>query len=383
MRGTRTIGQAPVLRHVALHGALIAIASAVAIAVVHLLLRGSGRSPETIDGSMVVACLIVAVAVGVALLAALLLAVARHRSPATSGPSRRLTGRHRAAANATVWSSIAALAVGAAADAFTPLPGGAVAAGAVIAGLLGAVTGAVHRRAHRQSAYLSFNVVALLLAAGCLASMSMTTTGAWWTLNFSTLGTSNDLAAAWFNFGLILSGLAMAAMSGRLAGGLERQEHGARRGAVATVRVLIAVIGVSLAGVGVVPIDTHEVVHNVFACLAAAAFALLASFTPVLVRRLPRRLTAVSRAALAIEVVAYVAYEGTGLVSLTVFEIVAFALVFVWLIALVVTTHTVMVHELAELDPITVGVISPESRDARPLLTSPSAGMEPALVSLP
>jgi hypothetical protein len=354
MRGTRTtIGQAPILRHITLLATMLVIASAVSIAVVQQLLRLSGRDLSSVDGSVAAACLIVAVLVAAVLLAALLMAAAEHRNrSAATGRAPRVTSGHRATANAVVWAVIATLAVGAAGDAFTPLPGGAVVAGALIAGMLGGVTGAVHRRAHGQAAYRSFNMVALLLAAGCLASMSMTTTGAWWALNFSTLGTSDDLAAVFFNLGLILSGLAMAAMGGRLASGIQRPEHDARRAAVPVVRALIAVIGVSLAGVGLVPIDTDEVLHNVFACAAGAAFALLASVTPVLVRRMPRTLAITSRASLALEVSAFVVYDRLGLVSLTVFEIVAFALVFVWLITLVVTTHPVVIHEISELESV-------------------------------
>jgi hypothetical protein len=368
MRGTRTtIGQAPILRQITLLATMLVIASAVSVAVVQQLLRLSGQDIASVDAAVAAACLIVAVLVTAVLLAALLMAVAEQRvSDSATGRAPRLTRGHRAAANATVWAVIAALAVAAAADAFTPLPGGAVVAAALIAGLLGAVTGVVHRRAHGQAAYRSFNMVAMLLAAGCLASMSMTTTGAWWSLNFSTLGTSDDLAAAFFNLGLILSGLAMAAMAGRLASGIQRPEHDARHAALPTVRTLIAVIGVSLAGVGLVPIDTDEVLHNVFACAAAAAFALLASLTPVLVRRMPRTLAITSRASLALEVAAYVIYDRLGLVSLTLFEIVAFALVFVWLITLVVTTHPVVIHELSELD----AVPAREPESARPRVSS-------------
>ena len=43
---------------------------------------------------------------------------------------------------------------------------------------------------------------------------------------------------------------------------------------------------------------------------------------------------------IAIEVVAMIAYDGIGVFNLTVFEIVAFTLVFAWLIALVAMTHT-------------------------------------------
>lgn len=366
MRGTRTTnGQAPILRRISLLATMLVIASAVAIAVAQQLLRLSGHDLASMDGAVAAACLIVAVIVAAVLLAALVMAAAEHRVPdVASRRAPRLTRDHRAAANAAAWAVIATLGVSAAADAFTPLPGGAVAAAALIAGSLGAVTGAVHRRAHGQAAYRSFNMVAMLLAAGCLASMSMTSTGAWWVLNFSTLGTSDDLAAVSFNLALILSGLAMAAMSGRLASGIERREHDGRRGAGPTVRALIAVIGLSLAGVGLVPIDTDELLHNVLACAAGAAFALLASLTPVLVRRMPRTLVLTSRASLALEVSAFVIYDRLGLVSLTVFEIVAFALVFVWLITLVVTTHPVVIHELSELEPMPAEERDASDRDA-------------------
>ncbi|MBM7503213.1 hypothetical protein ACFPER_07010 [Agromyces aurantiacus] len=387
MRGVRAaaIGPAPIVRHAALLAAMIAIASAVAVAVaselVHLvhLSHGAGHSHGA-DGLHLVfdpLCVLVAVLVAALLLAALAVASA----PAGRRPGARCrivwaSPGLGAIANAAVWSTIAALAVGAAAEAFEPLPGGHLTACALFAGTLGAVTGTVHRRAHHQSAYRSFNMVAMLLAAGCLASMSLTSTGEWWARNFSTLGTSGDFAAACFNLALILSGGAMAAMAGRLASGLARSEYAARRGAVPMVRVLIAVIGLSLAGVGIVPINADEVLHNVFASAAGASFFLLASLTPWVVRRMPRRLVATSWAALLAEVGAWIVYDRLGLASLTVFEVVAFALVFVWLIALVVTTHPTMTHEAAGRRPPSRPATVPVSAFA---LGGPRSGMVPAL----
>ena len=81
-------------------------------------------------------------------------------------------------------------------------------------------------------------------------------------------------------------------------------------------------------------------------------------------------------AALAIEVGTWIVYDRLGLASLTVFEVVAFALVFVWLIALVVTTHPTMGHEPA-----------PRRGEVRTLVAKPAfavggpaRGMAPALV---
>ncbi|WP_400999915.1 DUF998 domain-containing protein [Agromyces sp. GXQ0307] len=346
MRGASaaTTGQAPVARHAALISAMVAIAIAVAVAAATRLVDLVPHSHDGLGtGHVVVDVVCVAVAVLVALLLLTALTVA-------SVPSHRRGGRAGclvpwagpgvgALANASVWATIAALAVGSAAEAFDGVPGGHLAACAAIAGGLGATTGAVHRRAHHQTVYRSFNVVAMLLAAGCLASMSLTDTGEWWARNFSTLGTSDDVAAVWFNAGLVLSGGAMAAMAGRLVRGLARPEYRARRGGRAVAHGLIGIIGFALAGVGLVPIDADEALHNVFASAAGAAFFGLAAGTPWLVRRMPRRLVVTSVAALVTEVAAWVVYDGLGWASLTVFEVVAFALVFVWLIALVVTTH--------------------------------------------
>ena len=106
------------------------------------------------------------------------------------------------------------------------------------------------------------------------------------------------------------------------------------------MRVLIVTIGVSLMGVGLVPIDGATDLHNAAAMTAAVAFAVLCLGVQVWARRMPRALVVASYTSIAIEVIALVAYDGMGVFNLTVFEIVAFTLVFVWLIALVAITHT-------------------------------------------
>lgn len=249
-----------------------------------------------------------------------------------------LDPRARAYANGLVWASVAVLAVHFAGPAFDFVPGGHEVAGVLLGAVLGWGTARLHRRAIGHDAYRTFNLVSMLLAAGSLASMSITTTGQWWTLNFSTLGTSDDLAALCFNVGIVVAGLGMAALGPLLTRSLRDPRHGARRGGVTTMRVLIAVIGLSLAGVGLVPIDTDTLVHNLFACGAAAGFAGLAGGVRAFARRMPRGLIVLSYGFLAVEVLAMVAYDRLGLFNLTVFEIIAFTLVFAWLIALVATT---------------------------------------------
>lgn len=244
----------------------------------------------------------------------------------------------RALSNGLTWATIGVLAVHFTSSAFDVLPGGHHAVAAVIGASLGFGTYRLHRHAIEHDAYRTFNLVALLLASGSLASMSITPTGEWWTRNFSTLGTSDDIAAACFNVAIIVSGAGMAALSGGLTLALVSDTYRVRRGRLVTMRALIALIGLGLMGVGMVPIDGDTVLHNVFAATAAGAFAFLCLSMMVWAARMPRTLVALSYAALALEVFALFAYDVLGLFNLTVFEIIAFTLVFAWLIALVATT---------------------------------------------
>lgn len=244
----------------------------------------------------------------------------------------------RALSNGLTWAAIGVLAVHFTAAAFDVLPGGHRAVAVIIGGSLGFGTYHLHRHAIEHEAYRTFNLVAMLLASGSLASMSITPTGEWWTRNFSTLGTSDDIAAACFNIAIVVSGGGMAVLSGELTRALVSDAYRVRRGRVITMRALIALIGLGLMGVGMVPIDGDTVLHNVFAASAAGAFALLCLGMMVGPARMPRTLVAFSYVALALELAALFAYDVLGLFNLTVFEIIAFTLVFAWLIALVATT---------------------------------------------
>jgi len=245
----------------------------------------------------------------------------------------------RARANGLAWGAIAMLGVHFTGAAFDVVPGGHTVAAIVLGVVLCLGTARLHRLAIAHEAYRTFNLIAMLLAAGSLASMSLTPTGAWWTHNFSTLGTSDDMAAACFNIAIVVSGAGMAAMSGGLTRAVADVRFGVRRGGLTTMRVLIVLIGISLMGVGLFPIDGDSTVHNAAALGAAVSFAVLAMGVQLWARRLPLTLVVASYASIGIEVGAMVAYDRLGVFNLTVFEIVAFTLVFAWLIALVAITH--------------------------------------------
>ncbi|WP_236778918.1 hypothetical protein [Agromyces seonyuensis] len=244
----------------------------------------------------------------------------------------------RARVNGGVWFALGASAVAFTSPAFTSLPGGPVAWALVAGTLLGTLTNRLHRATHAHDTTRTFNLVAMVLFAGSVAAMGGTSTGEWWTLNFSTLGTSDDLAAACFNVAIVLSGSAIVVMARALTAGVASGRFRPIRIGVPVMRGLIMLLGACLVGVGLVPIDTDTDLHNVFALGSAACFAVLALGLPVWVRGLPRGLVPASFGFVAVEVIAMVAYDGLDLFTLTVFEMVAFTLVFAWLIMLVAVT---------------------------------------------
>ena len=196
----------------------------------------------------------------------------------------------RARANGLTWAAIAVLGVHFTGEAFDVLPGGHSVAAILLGVVLGVGTFRLHRNSIEHEAYRTFNLIAMLLAVGSLASMSITPTGAWWTHNFSTLGTSDDIAAACFNIAIVFSGAGMAAMSAALTRAVADPRYGTRRFGLVAMRVLIALIGLSLMGVGLVPIDGATDLHNAAASSAAAAFAVLCLGVQLWARRLPRSL---------------------------------------------------------------------------------------------
>ncbi len=319
---------------------LIAVAVSIVLAGV-IVPRASARMADPIALSPAdLVWLFAAVAGGAAVGGALLVASASRAGLASVArfglPG--LSPKARSIANGLAWAAVAMLGVHFTASAFDLFPGGPRVFGAVLGAAFGFGTYRLHRHAIEHDAYRTFNLVAMLLAAGSLASMSITPTGEWWTENFSTLGTSDDVAAACFNVAIIVSGAGMAGLARSLTRALADERFGLRRGGLATVRALIGLVGVSLMGVGVVPIDGDSDLHNAFAAAAAGAFAVLCLGARFWAARLPRTLVVGSYAALVVEIAAMVAYDGFGLFNLTVFELIAFTLVFAWLIALVATT---------------------------------------------
>lgn len=264
----------------------------------------------------------------------------------------------RAGINGLAWGVLVMLAVQFTGEAFAPFPGGHDAVGLVLGSAMAIATARTHRHSIGHDTYRTFNLMAMVLAAGSITSMSLTPTGEWWSHNFSTLGTSDDVAAACFNAAVVLSGGGIAVMSASLTRSLMLPRFGVRRGGLVAMRALVVAIGIGLIGVGLVPIDGDTVLHDAFASGAGVAFGALVIGTRWFGRRMPRTLVVVSDAFLVVLVAAWAAYAQLSIVNLTVFEVVAFSLVFVWLITLLVTTHHAGATESARTEASTPAPVS-------------------------
>lgn len=173
-------------------------------------------------------------------------------------------------------------------------------------------------------------LVLVVLVGGILASILTTTDPLWWQLHFSQLGTFGDVSAAFFNTTLKLGGVLVVVFAVRVRRDLRRLGRRAgRRGAPSAAAFFLAVIGVNLALVGCIPLNTNKDLHDKVAGMMVLGFAALLLSSPILLHRLSRRLIA------ATAIVFVFLFAGAWLfvsatINLALFEVIAFGAMFAW-----------------------------------------------------
>jgi hypothetical membrane protein len=196
-----------------------------------------------------------------------------------------------------------------------------------------AVVATVRRLARRADALSTMHLAALVLVVlvgGILASIVTTTDPLWWQLHFSQLGTFHDVSGALFNSTLKLGGVLVVVYAVRVRRDLRRLGRGAgRRGAASVAFLCLTVIGVNLALVGCVPLNSNKDLHDKVAGMMVLGFAALLITTPVLLHRLGRRL-AVSTVLVFVFLFAGAWLFVTATINLALFEVIAFAAMFGW-----------------------------------------------------
>lgn len=178
----------------------------------------------------------------------------------------------------------------------------------------------------------------VLLAAGvlcaCIPAAALTTADpGWWHSCFSQLGAMRDGSSALFNGGMMLTGAVIALAAVPIRRGLRNAPNAgiSMNSAVSTtVPLLIVTLGISLALVGVLPLSLNVFAHERAANGALASSAGLLLMHGLHLRGMSRTLDRLALGAVAVLAVGMTALVA-GVITLTIFEALAFGSVITWL----------------------------------------------------
>jgi hypothetical protein len=173
-------------------------------------------------------------------------------------------------------------------------------------------------------------VLVVFLVVGAFTSMLSATDPLWWKKNLSSLGISDDISALAFNLTLIIAGVIVTTIAHYATATIPVANPAELRGRN-FVRGALVLIGVLLACVGIFPMDKFLAAHNVAASGMAAIFVVMVIGLRRFVPAMPRVFILLGYVFVGVIVVLAVFFV-TGYYNLTAVELVAFLLIFSWLI---------------------------------------------------
>lgn len=169
-----------------------------------------------------------------------------------------------------------------------------------------------------------------VLLGGLLLSMATTSDPLWWQLHFSQLGIFGDFSSALFNTTLKVSGLMVVVFALFVRRDVRRLGRGTvRRGTATLACICLNVVGISLALVGCVPLNTDKDLHDRVAAMMVLGFLVLLVSAPVMLRRLGARMaisTGIALVWLALSIALFV----TATINLALFETISCGAMFAW-----------------------------------------------------
>ncbi|WP_170285678.1 DUF998 domain-containing protein [Microbacterium rhizomatis] len=183
---------------------------------------------------------------------------------------------------------------------------------------------------HRVAGIMIFIMIGIAIA------MITTPDPLWWQLHFSELGTFNAFSSYVFNGTLFLTGALIVAFARYFR--RELAKHAARsgswRGSPIVVSILFGSLGVHLAFVGGVPVNTWTFLHDRGAQGMVFSFLAILICVPSMLRGLGRPLAAITAPAIALLVGGGVSMV-VGVINLAAYELLGFAVMFTWVLLFV------------------------------------------------
>lgn len=190
----------------------------------------------------------------------------------------------------------------------------------------------------QMSAVRIAGILAAFLLSGTFISMLTAGDPHWWYYHFSSLGANGGVSAYAFNATLIIAGLVVVALARLIASDLAKlhgEQTRANQARRATFQVLLSGIGIAFALVGAFVYDTFPLIHNTAAGGMAVLFLAIVLLLPWLMPQFQKAYFLASYLLLGALCVSVWLFAVVGYFNLTVFELVAAAIIFVWLVVFV------------------------------------------------
>lgn len=199
---------------------------------------------------------------------------------------------------------------------------------------------------------LSANMIFLLLISvivgGALSAMITNSNKRWWEHNISFLGTQKASYSWQFNLTLIVSALLTLALVDFIFVNLQKRFGATRR--LITLRILLTLTALSLAGVGVFANNGRgwlHLIHDQMASLMVyCIIAIIIGIRYFLPRLTPEFIT-LSYVIGGLLVAASLLFQPIGYLSLTAYELIGFTMAFAWLLLLLQRLQRLVVGEQA------------------------------------
>ncbi len=329
-------------------GQLVGIAGAGVALIVGPFVFRSGGTPLAGEVSVAAVTSVLVAILGGAAFATAYVSVARRTSRWRTRPV--LWRIADALALTIAAASIAAMAALAAYTLFQRMFQGLL-LGRIAATLMAAVTVAagcylLTAIAHGMSSSGVAVLLVAFLGAGVVASTLSADNPGWWQSNFSALGISTSSSASAFNFTVVVAGIVLTTLADYLSADLVRWPNLGMR-TVLTVRIVLTVIGLTLIGLGVVPVNLSRLVHDIFAVTAIVGFGLLILAAPALLRTLPSTFIVTTWIFGGLMVVVVLLWRVGRAYNFTAVELLSVLIIFAWLalFARTVASGPAPVHE--------------------------------------